>query len=520
MKYRYKRRPYAHQRDALLKLHKTGFGGALLMAPRTGKTKVLIDYACSLHQANKVNRVLITCPVAVMGVWEDELAANVPDTINYTLTIWDKDARKETQLPKWGADRLDWVVINHDAFSTAAAIKKRIKATIPGHKDTIIRHKNRGGRYDMKKAFLRWQPQLVAVDESHRFKSPSAAKLRILLSIMWNRDGTPRTPYRVIMTGTAVTKKKRIFDIYAQWKIINPQRFPGMTFRDFKHHYGRWVNMGNYERWLGNKEDEVEKLRKRIHLDSFAVTREECFDLPKASHQIVPVTLRDETLQAYDEMAEEMVAKIKTGEIATASIPLVVTLRLAQISSGVVKTEPTHEHPKGRLVRIGTEKTESLESILSDLFEADEKVVVAGRFTHDLKAVVETCQKLKADVWTIQGRRKAEGQSRRDRDASIKKFRAHEGPACMVIQPQSAGMGIDLSTASTMIWYSLTPSWVDYTQACDRIALNPHSVSYIYLLASPNDYLLYETLQEDGEVSKAVQASPERLLRNYKRPAT
>jgi len=80
-------------------------------------------------------------------------------------------------------------------------------------------------------------------------------------------------------------------------------------------------------------------------------------------------------------------------------------------------------------------------------------------------------------------------------------------------------MGIDLSAASTLIWYSLTPSWVDYTQMNDRIALNPHSVSIMYLLASPVDYLLHETLQEDGEVAKAVTASPERLLRNYKNQA-
>jgi SNF2 family DNA or RNA helicase len=510
MKYRYKRKPYAHQKDALLKLVKTGFGGALLMQPRTGKTKVLIDYACVLHKAGHVNRVLVSCPVAVMGVWEDELAANVPDDIKYTLTVWDKDARKETALPKWGKDRMDWVIINHDAFSTAGKITGKDKH------GNIKRSRKKGGRYDMKRAFNLWQPQLVAVDESHRFKTPSSAKLRTLLAIIWNRDGTPKVPYRVIMTGTAITKKKRIFDIYAQWKIINPRRFAGMTFRDFKHHYGRWVNMGSYERWVGNREHEVEKLRGKIHLDSFAVTREECFDLPKASHQVYPVQMSSDTAQAYDDMAEQMVAKIKTGEIAAASIPLVVNLRLAQITSGIVKTEPTPDHPNGRLVRIGTEKMDAIESILSDLFEADEKVVIAARFSADIAAIAQVCTKLKVDNWTIQGRRKGPDQDRKTKDANIKKFRAHDGPAAMIIHPQAAGMGIDLSTASTMVWYSLTNSWVDYTQACDRIALNPHSVSYIYLLASPNDQIMYEGLQEDGDFVKTVQASPDKLLRNYK----
>lgn len=518
MKYKYKRKPYKHQKDALRKLVSTGFGGALLMEPRTGKTKTLIDYACVMHELGKVNRVLVSCPVAVLGVWENELKANVPDRIKYTVTVWDKDSRKDTQLPKWGKDRLDWVIINHDAFSTAGkAIGKRPDGSIK-------RSKTRGGRFDMKRAFQLWQPQLLAIDESHRFKSPSSAKFRTLFSIIWDKEGKQaRIPYRVLMTGTPITKKKRIFDIYAQWRLLNPERFRGMTFRDFKHHYGRWLNMGNYEKWIGNREVEVAELRKLIHRDSFAVSRDECFDLPKASFQIIPVQMDDYTTEVYDKLAAEMVAKLKSGEIVEASIPLVLTMRLAQVSSGLARAIPTPAelaaNKPGKLVRIGRDKMNSLESILSDLFEADEKVVVAARFTPDIAAVEEVCRKLKTPVFVIQGRRKGPNQDRASRDKAIAQFKNMEGPACFVVQPQSGSMGIDLSTASTLIWYSLTSSWVDYTQMNDRIALNPHAVSIMFLLASPTDYLLYETLQEDGDVAKAVTASPERLLRNYKNPA-
>lgn len=513
VKYQFKRRPYAHQKDAIRKLVSTGFGGALLMSPRTGKTKTLIDYACIMHEAGKVNRVLICCPVAVLGVWEAELEANVPDRIKYTVTVWDREARKETALPKWGKDRLDFVIINHDAFSVAGKVTGRDKH------GNLKRSRKKGGRYDMKRAFILWQPQLVAVDESHRYKTPSSAKLRTLLSIIWNRDGTPRVPYRVIMTGTPVTKKKRLFDVYAQWKILNPPRLQGMTFNEFKHHYARWVSKGNYEMWVANRPKQVEELRKLIHKDSFAVTRDECFDLPKMSHQLVPVTMTGETAQAYDDMAEEMVARIQSGEITEASIALVQAVRLAQIASGVARTLPTPDYPEGRLARIGTDKSDALESILSDLFEADEKVVVAARFTHDIQEVVRICEKLKVTSFTMQGRRKGPGQDRKSRSAALAKFKAMDGPACYVVQPQSGSMGIDLSAASTLIWYSLTPSWVDYTQMNDRIALNPHSVSIMFLMAAPVDYLLYQTLQEDGDVAAAVIASPERLLRNYKKAA-
>lgn len=562
MRYKFKRTPYAHQKDAIRKLTSTGFGGALLMAPRTGKTKTLIDYACIMHEAGHVNRVLITCPVAVMGVWEEELAVNIPERIKYSVTVWDKDSRKDTKLPKLGSDRLDFVIINHDAFSTAGEIAKfkvaykwedkngnewnrvfafrmgrdrklhvlndwglppaRIESIAKMKKHDIERSKTRGGRFEMKKAFLLWQPQLLAIDESHRFKSSASAKHRVLLSITWNRTtGEPRIPYRVLMTGTAVTKKKRIFDIHAQWRLLNPRRFHDMTLEDFKYHYARWIDKGNYKMWVGNRPREVEELRAQIHLDSFAITRDECFDLPHMSHQLVPVELEGETARVYDEMAEQMIAQLKSGEITEATIKLVQTMRLAQISSGVARTPDeydylTGESKKGKLIRIGTEKMDTLESILFDLFEADEKVVVAARFTHDIRAVEAICNKLKVKCFTMEGRRKGPNQSRTARTASLKQFKTMDEPGCYIVQPQSGSMGIDLSAASTLIWYSLTPSWVDFTQMNDRIALNPHAVSIMFLIASPVDQLLYDTLQEDGDIAKAVTDSPDRLSRNYK----
>ena len=103
---------------------------------------------------------------------------------------------------------------------------------------------------------------------------------------------------------------------------------------------------------------------------------------------------------------------------------------------------------------------------------------------------------------------------REDRDKARREFQAYQGPAAFVMQPQAGSLGIDLSTAGTFIWYSLISSYVDFTQAEDRIALNPRGTRFIYLLgADTYDEMLYQTLQEDGEVAKAIMKSPELLLR-------
>ena len=96
----------------------------------------------------------------------------------------------------------------------------------------------------------------------------------------------------------------------------------------------------------------------------------------------------------------------------------------------------------------------------------------------------------------------------------IREFRRSEEASAFVMQPQAGALGIDLSTASRMIWYSLTPSWVDYSQSCDRIALSRNSTTFTYLLARGTvDEVQYQALKTDSDVAKMITENPKRLLR-------
>jgi len=490
-KYRFKKRPYHHQVAALKKLISTGYGGALLMEPRTGKTKVAIDYLSILHQAGKVNRVVIVCPVGVIGVWIDELKANCP--FKYRLTIWDREGRKQVELPKFGQDILDVVILNYDAFSAPGVVKGRDEY------GAILRSKSRGGRYDLKKKLLRWQPQLMILDESHRIKTPSARKSTALHSFN-------KTPYRLILTGTVVTKSKRLFDVYSQWKFLNPSRFGNLNFGQFKSHYGRWKPMEKWSKWLGNQnEDELHEL---MHKDAFSITREECYDLPKQTNQILHVEL-EESAEVYDQMAVDMVARIHTGEITEASIRLVQRLRLQQITSGLFRTSPSAQYPEGRLVIGGAEKLRAIQSRLEDLMEADEKVVIGALFKADIQRLEELTRRMKVPTYVIKG-----GMKTDEREYARTQFPKVSGGAVFIGQPAAAGEGIDLSAASIMQWYSLPSSWVNFRQFSDRIALSDRPTFHEFFIAKGTvDELLYEVLLEDGDIGKKMITSPERLLR-------
>lgn len=506
MKYKYKTRPYVHQVKALKKLLSTGWGGALLMEPRTGKTKVAIDYASVMHMAGHVNRVLVVCPAGIIGVWEEEIPRHCP--VPHRITVWDRKGRKKNRrtgeqrqpLPRYGKDILDFVITNYDAGSTPGTFKIISRGPRKGQK---VRSRT-GGRYDFKRQILAWDPQLVMLDESHRIKSPSARKSRIFHEI------GKKAAYRVIMTGTVVTKRKRIYDVFSQWKFLNPHRFVDeagmpMIFNEFKTKYSRVVNKNGYPQWVGNQNEA--ELHSLIHEDAFSVLREDCFDMPELTTQVIHIEL-DESAEAYDQMAEDMVARIKTGEITEASIALVQSLRLRQLSGGVAKVTGTRENPKGSLRVIGSEKLDTLEDRLEDLMEAGEHVIIGASFRPDIARIAALCGKRKWKHFVVQG-----GVPLTDRHTFRRQFEAFPDGAIFIGNPAAASEGIDLRSAAIMIWYSLPNSWVHYRQYMDRNALHSGPRAVEYLIASGADQLVYDTLMEDGDVGKRMITSPERLLR-------
>lgn len=492
-KYRFKTTPYKHQKEAIKKLLKNGYGGALLMEPRTGKSKTTIDWLSIMNQVGKIDRAVIICPNRIIGTWVAEIHAHCPRLVN--ITVWDADGRKAPPPPVKGTFQLEIVIVNFEAFAT------------PGKKTKSGRRSKASGRMKHRSMLEKWmgdkKTTAIIVDESHKIKSASGKAANLIVSM------GEKVPYRLILTGTPLTKAKRAHDIYMQWKFLNPSRFADLpTLAEFKAHFGRWkdvpVKRGDphsrtFPKYIGPKN--MNELQSRMGEDAVIVLREDCFDLPPREDIVVPVKLKG-SKSAYVQMAKEMIALLEDGDMAEASIKLVQTLRLSQITSGFVTTED------GEQKRIGFEKHDALHEILEDMLEKEQKIVVAARWKADLDLIEAMGHELGFRTFSIRGNVK-----RADSDKAILDFRDTKDAALMVIQPQAASMGIDLSTASTMVWYSHVQSWVDFTQACDRIALSRTSTTFYHLIVEDSiDEILMDTLANDGNVAKELMEHPERLL--------
>lgn len=505
--YRFKTKPYDHQKKGIKFIFQQwsqGLGAALLFDPRTGKTKTSIDAIGALHQKHGVTRVLVVCPNRVMGTWVQEFHTHSP--LHVQCIVWDAKGRRRP-LPRTIAPYdIQVVIVNFEAFAT------------PGKRLPSGRRSRKTGRFATREKLRQWirgEPAAAVIDEGHKIKSPSGKTSRAIVSM--RKD----FKYRLLLTGTPVTKAHRAHDIYMQWQWVNPKRFSrwGPDAESFRNHVGIWTERNGFPQFLKERRRGMEDMRKGLHRDGMVVRREDCFDLPeRMPNRIIPVTLGPKTRKAYDDMAETMIAEIEEGIIAEASIPLVCLLRLQQITGGFVgitdydsdnqstgsRSVPARTH------RIGSDKLKALKELLIEEYlerDLDEKLVVCAKYVRDLDDITRLTAKLEIPLFTIRG-----GRTRAESDEAISKFRKHRGMGLMLVQPDAASLGIDLSTAPHMVWYSLTNSWVNWTQCCDRIALSNQHTTFTYLQVPGSvDQLMYEGLLNDTNVAKYIMKRPGKL---------
>lgn len=504
MRYQFKTKPFRHQVEGIrfaFRQFNRGLGAALLFEPRTGKTKTAIDIASILYHKHKVRKVLVIAPNRVLGTWAREFHAHCP--LVHELIVWDaKERRKGAIRQPPGYLDLQVVVTNFETFGT------------PGKKLESGRRSRSTGRFKNRKFITDWidsDDALIVVDESHKLKNPSGKSSNMIVGMRRFFS------HQLILTGTPITKARRAADIYMQWRLINPSRFQswGATYEDFRTHTGVWTERNGFPQWLRAREDGIRDLRRGIHADGLVIRRADCFDLPATlPDRIVEVPLTT-SAKHYDEMAEQFVTQLENGEIAEASIPLVVGMRLGQITSGHVGIMKPHPRDPDKQVsvphRVGDEKLKALVDILrEEVMEKEEPVIIVARWQFDLNAIERACKALDIDHWSIRG-----GMTRDATDDALRVFSQRSGtPAAMIVQPQAGGVGLDMRVAGHTIWYSLTPSFVDYVQMKDRNALHPNAVQHTYLIAPGTvDQLLYDTLQGDGNFSKAVLKRPQAILR-------
>lgn len=209
---------------------------------------------------------------------------------------------------------------------------------------------------------------------------------------------------------------------------------------------------------------------RKLHSVAFRVTKAECLDLPAITEEVRTVDLEKDAIKLYDSIEDESYAELDESEVTTANI-LTRLLRLSQITGGHLTDDD------GVVNTVSRAKLDALSDIIDSAMAEDKKLVIMARFVPELDDIQELLEKKKIGYAVVRGGVK-------DRDNEIHRFQYDDRCRVFVGQIAAAGLGITLTAASTMVFYSLDYSMSNFEQAKARIHRTgqKENCHYIYLV--------------------------------------
>jgi len=454
--------PYKHQIDAFnFVCGKFGLipsagmpspGAALLMEMGTGKTITSIAVAGALYQAGKIRRVLVVAPLSILGVWEEEFAKFAD--FDYTLAVLTgSGAKKADTLRHMRGTPLQVAVINYESA------------------------------WRLEKELAAWNPDLIIADEGHKIKTHNIAASKAM-----HRLGA-RARHRLLLTGTVITNKA--IDVFSQYKFLNPAIF-GQSFYVFRNRYFDMVGYGNHTPVL--KRSMEQDLMKRLHSVAFRATKAECLDLPETTDIVRTVELEPAAMKIYKDLVKDSYAELGQSEVTVTNI-LTRLLRLSQLTGGFLGDDEGSA-PQ----RVSTAKQAALEDIVEDVLQEGGKLVIMARFISEINAICRMLEKKEIRYSLIMGGVK-------DRDAQVSAFQNDPKVQVFVGQIATAGLGVTLTAASTMVFYSLDYSMSNFEQAKARIHRvgQKENCTYIFLTAKWTvDVRIIKALRDKADLARML----------------
>ena len=469
MKYKFKKKPYAHQLTALEKSwNRDTF--AYFMEMGTGKTKVLIDNLAMLYDKGRVNGALIVAPKGVVGTWyNQELPAHLPDHIENVTVLWQSNINKKQKenLKQFhnqeNSHKLHILIMNVEAFSTEKG-------------------------YSWALSFLNCHKGLMAIDESTTIKNPKAKRTKHILNLSNKAD------YRRIMTGSPVTKNP--LDLYAQCQFLDIHHLGHDSYYSFRNRYAlmKSANISGRSINLVVGYQNLSELSDKLKPFSYRVLKEDCLDLPDKVYMKREIQLTPEQQKLYKQMRQEAIATLN-GKTVTTMTALTQLMRLHQITCGHFSADD------GSIQEV---KNNRLSELLDVLDEIEGKAIIWAHYQHDVKNIFKILEDKygPGSVVHYYGKTLPE-----QRDYAIKNFKTNDKVRFFVGTPQTGGYGITLVQANTVIYYSNGYDLEKRMQSEDRAHRigQKKKVTYVDIIAEDTvDTKIVKSLRKKIDIASKV----------------
>lgn len=416
--------PYRHQVQALEKMRgKSAF--ALLMAMRTGKSKVIIDE----WQADGCPDMLIVAPAGAYRTWEDELRRHAEPAALARAVVgtWVSDQGRESisELLRAPASRPKILIANVEAYSTVRDLVEISAKFLSNRKTTFV------------------------VDESTTIKNIKSKRGKMIIGLA-HLAGKRR-----ILSGLPTPRSP--LDLYGQFEFLDHSILGFVSHKAFVQRYAvtRKMRVGGYWIDLVVNYRNVDELWGKIEPHSFRVRLEDCADVPPKMYVTREVVLTIEQRRLYEQMRRYATAQLSSGEHVTSQQVITTMLRLHQICCGRVVDEEgqSHDVPSTRL-----------ETLVDLLAEYDGKAIIWCSYDADVRAISDRLRLEHGDAGVAQ----FWGANRDVREDESQKFKTDPNCRFMVATPGSGGRGRTWPEASLLVYYSNTDNLEHRDQSEER----------------------------------------------------
>lgn len=396
--------------------------------------------------------MLIVAPLSILSVWEAEFAQFA--AFDYALAVLTGDSAKKTDtLRHMNGAALQVAVVNYESA------------------------------WRMEQELAAWGPDLIVCDEGHKIKTHNISASKAM-----HRLGA-KAGYRLLLTGTLITNKA--IDVFSPYKFLNPTIF-GTSFYAFRSRYFDMVGYGNHTPVL--KKSMEAELSARLHSIAYRAAKADCLDLPETTDVVRQVELEPAARKIYRSLVKESFAELASGEVTAPNV-LTRLLRLSQLTGGFLGSDEN-----AAVQQISSAKLSAMEDILESAVAEGQKLVIIARFLPEIRAICKELDGRGLRYACITG-------EVQDRAAQVAQFQNDPDVPVFVGQIATAGLGLTLTAASTMVFYSLDYSMSNYEQAKARIhrvgQRNP--CTYIHLIAKGTvDEKVLTALRNKADLAKAL----------------
>ena len=351
-------------------------------------------------------------------------------------------APKKVAEATWQAEARKWEEFRELRISTVlGTAKQRLDALSADADIYIINRENVTWLCELygPKASAVWPFDMVVLDESTSFKSPSSKRFKSLRRML------PKINRMVLLTGTPAPNG--VEDLWSQIYLLDrgERLYSAVTaFRE------RWFDHNMWTHEYKAKKGAFEDVKNRIADICVSMSAEDYLQLPERIVHDVPVELNEAARKAYRQMERDMVLAVAEDTEITAVTAAALSNKLLQLCSGAVYDEDHTAHI------IHTGKLEMLSELLEGLH--GEPALLFYGFQHEMEPIMEVIRKA-----GLRGRMLQTAQDADDWNAGDK-------IDVLMAHPSSCAYGLNLQRGGHhIIWYTLTWSLELYQQANARL---------------------------------------------------